>query len=568
MDLSLKPYLFGSNYSNPIYVCNYLMRVFPFTHISIELQGNSFDNPDRMFLSVEKSFISSTSQKTDLRELIPEFFYFPEMFINSNKLNLGFTEDGQEVNDVITPCNNNPYDFIVTMRTALENDEVSSKINNWIDLIFGYKSKGKEAENANNLFTASSYQEDIDLKKSKNKESLLRLVEFGLIPSQIIAKECNKKDKKEEILKEKEITDKNVNLKIEKVEKNKLNVINILEGEKGKSLKLRKSRIENGNKSNTSILKIEAYSEDRLNILYNTDCFFETKINKIVDKKLILDESIKTNKLQKIGNRMFNYQYPKEYNEKICIFLDEGKSIIIGGYYDGKVILIYTEPETKIKEIIPFNEDVPICSLALSEDENYLFIGNYKGNIKIYQKNENDDENLYEWLPFNKINDQMSEISHINCNLELNLWCSASIDGYINIYSHPLCKLFRCIKLPTNLCKYIFLSSCPLPSIIAICQEKTENEIYVYSINGKFLSKQKEQNIILSPIIFKDLNSNEYLAYICNNSIYIRSLPNLIVQVSIKDLPGIYCIFINNDKSALYAANRIGSEIYVIKDDS
>ena len=568
MDLSLKPYLFGSNYSNPIYVCNYLMRVFPFTHISIELQGNSFDNPDRMFLSVEKSFISSTSQKTDLRELIPEFFYFPEMFINSNKLNLGFTENGQEVNDVITPCNNNPFDFIVTMRTALENDEVSSKINNWIDLIFGYKSKGKEAENANNLFTASSYQEDIDLKKSKNKESLLRLVEFGLIPSQIIAKECNKKDKKEEILKEKEITDKNVNLKIEKVEKNKLNVINILEGEKGKSLKLRKSRIESGNKSNTSILKIEAYSEDRLNILYNTDCFFETKINKTVDKKLILDESIKTNKLQKIGNRMFNYQYPKEYNEKICIFLDEGKSIIIGGYYDGKVILIYTEPETKIKEIMPFNEDVPICSLALSEDKNYLFIGNYKGNIKIYQKNENDDENLYEWLPFNKINDQMSEISHINCNLELNLWCSASIDGYINIYSHPLCKLFRCIKLPTNLCKYIFLSSCPLPSIIAICQEKTENEIYVYSINGKFLSKQKEQNIILSPIIFKDLNSNEYLAYICNNSIYIRSLPNLIVQVSIKDLPGIYCIFTNNDKSALYAANRIGSEIYVIKDDS
>jgi hypothetical protein len=228
IDLSLKPYLFGSNYSNPIYVCNYLMRVFPFTHISIELQGNSFDNPDRMFLSVEKSFISSTSQKTDLRELIPEFFYFPEMFINSNKLNLGFTEDGQEVNDVITPCNNNPYDFIVTMRTALENDEVSSKINNWIDLIFGYKSKGKEAENANNLFTASSYQEDIDLKKSKNKENLLRLVEFGLIPTQIITKECNKKDKKEEILKEKQITDKNVNLKIEKVEKNKLNVINIL----------------------------------------------------------------------------------------------------------------------------------------------------------------------------------------------------------------------------------------------------------------------------------------------------------------------------------------------------
>ena len=569
IDMSSKPYLFGSNYSNPVYVCNYLLRVFPFTHISIELQGNSFDNPDRMFLSVEKSFTSSTSQKTDVRELIPEFFYLPEMFINTNKLNLGFQEDGQEVNDVITPCNNNPYDFTMIMRNVLENDEVSNKINDWIDIIFGYKSKGKNAENANNLFTASSYQEDIDLKKSTNKESLLRLVEFGLIPNQIITKECTKRDKKEEILKEKEITDQNCNLKIGKVDKCKLNLINIMEEEKGKSMKLRKSlNKNNNNKTNISILKIGYYSDDKLTIFYNSDYFFEIKMNKATDKKINLDELLKTVKLPKIGNRMFNYQYPREYNEKICIFLDEGKSIILGGYYDGKIILIYTEPDIKIKQLVPFNEDIPICSIALSEDENYLFIGNKKGNIKIYHKEENDEVNLYEWIPFNKTNDQMSEISHINCNLELNLWCSASIDGYINIYSFPLCKLFRCIKLPTSICKYIFFSSCPLPSIIAICKEKSENVIYVYSINGKFLYKQIEQNSILSPNIIKDLNSYNYLVYICNNSICIRTLPNLIIQVLIEDLPGIYCIFTNIDKNILYATNRNGSEIYVIMDDS
>ena len=563
IDMSEKPYLFGSNYSNPIYVCNYLMRVFPFTHISIELQGNSFDSPDRMFLSVEKSFESSTSQKTDVRELIPEFFYLPEMFINANKLNLGLKEDEQEVNDVITPCNNNPYDFIMMMRSALENDDVSNKINNWIDLIFGYKSKGKEAENAYNLFTPSSYQEDIDLKKSKNKESLLRLVEFGLIPNQIITKECIKRDKKEEILKEKEITDQNCNLKTEKVDKSKLNIIYIMEEERGKIINLKKSKIDSDNKTNTSILKIGTYSEDRLTIFYNSDDFFELKMNKTADKKISLDEVLKTVKLAKVGNRMFNYQYPREYNEKICVFLDEGKSIILGGYYDGKVILFYTEPEIKIKELVPFKEDIPICSIILSQDEKYLFIGNMKGNIKIYQKDENDEEGLYEWIPFNKINDQMNEISHISYNSELNLWCSSSIDGYINIYSFPLCQLFRSIKLPTNKCKYIFLSSCPLPCIIAISKEKTENNIYVYSINGKFLYKQIEQNIILSPNIIKDLNSNDYLVYICNDSVCIRTLPNLIIQVLIENLPGIYCIFTNIDRSILYATNRNGSEIYV-----
>ena len=101
-DSEIKPYIYGSNYSNPIYVCYYLIRLFPFTHISIELQGKKFDDANRLFLSVEKSFYNSTSQKTDVRELIPEFFYLPEMFLNINDLNLGIEENVNKVNDVIT----------------------------------------------------------------------------------------------------------------------------------------------------------------------------------------------------------------------------------------------------------------------------------------------------------------------------------------------------------------------------------------------------------------------------------------------------------------------------------
>ena len=570
IDIKMKPYIYGSNYSNPMYICNYLMRVFPFTQISIELQGRDFDKPERMFLSVVNSFYNSTSQKTDVRELIPEFFYLPEMFININNLNLGALENGQEVNDVSTPCNNNPYDFIMIMRSVLENDKLSYKINSWIDLIFGSKAKGKEAENANNIFTAASYQEDVDLKNNKNKESLLRLVEFGLIPNQIMTKDCSKREKKGDILKEKEITDQNGNLKVEKTEKNKLHSHGIAEGDDGKSIKIKtKNMDKNDNSENLCVLKVGCSSEDKIYFLFNSDYFLEKKVTKTLDKKTYIDETITTIKFGKIGNRIFSYQNPKEYNDKVCVFLDEGKSIIIGGYYDGKIILMYTVPELKVKELVPFNEEIPICAITLSEDEDYLFIGNMRGNIGIYHKKgeENIYDINYDWIPYNKITDQMSEISHINCNNELNLWASATVDGYVNIYSFPLCKLFRSIKIPTKKCRYIFLSSSPLPSIIAICNEKNESEIFVYSINGKLLFRQKEQNNILSPKIIKDLNSNDFLVYICNSNICIRSIPNLIIQVLVEDLPGIYAIFTNSDKTILYGTNRNGNEIYLIKND-
>ena len=135
-DGEIKPYIYGSNYSNPMYVCNFLMRLFPFKHISIELQGHKFDNPERLFLSVTNTFYNSITLKTDVRELIPEFFYLPEMFLNINGLNLGTLENSTVVNDVLTPCSNNPYDFIITMKTVLESEKLSKNIQNWVDLIF------------------------------------------------------------------------------------------------------------------------------------------------------------------------------------------------------------------------------------------------------------------------------------------------------------------------------------------------------------------------------------------------------------------------------------------------
>jgi len=41
-------------------------------------------------------------------------------------------------------------DFLKKMREALESDYVNNNLHNWIDLIFGYKQRGKAAIEANN----------------------------------------------------------------------------------------------------------------------------------------------------------------------------------------------------------------------------------------------------------------------------------------------------------------------------------------------------------------------------------------------------------------------------------
>lgn len=239
----------------------------------------------------------------------------------------------------------------------------------------------------------------------------------------------------------------------------------------------------------------------------------------------------------------------------------------MGGFYDGKILIISTEPKVEVKELFPFAEEIPIISMAINKKGEYLFIGNTDGNVKIYKiKGE-----IEEYEPLYLISDQFSSISHLVCNEELNMWISASIDGYINLYTLPLCKLIRSIKVPTNKCNYAFLSAFPLPSIIVISEEDEEekkSEIFVYSINGYLFMRQKEQSLITSPQIIKDINSYDYLAYISKNNIIIRSLPNLFMQVNIDDLEGIYAICPSEDMKILYAINQNGDEIYVIKEEN
>ena len=550
-----KPFFYGSNYSNPIYICNYLVRVFPFTNISIELQGKQMDDSNRLFFSIKNTFMTCSTLKTDIRELVPEFYYLPEMFLNLNDINLGKREDGNIVNDVITPCNNNPYIFVETMKNILENNKISYNLQNWIDLIFGYKARGKEAELAKNVFPEASYQENINLNRVQEKQTYLRMVEFGMIPNQIMTKECPKREKKEEVRKGKEITDINAQLKIYKIYKMKKNK------EENDETNVNESK----NTNNPLTIKAKLFNNEKL-MLFNGNNIIEKKITYSSFDKNFSEETINSiqAKFKFTKNRMRYYFMNNERQNKCTIFCNQGKTMILGGFYDGSIKFIdFSKNISKIT--IPFKGNEPILALALDQEEKYLFVGNAIGNIKIYELNLDTYENI---ILFNNI-DQLSEISHIDVNNELNLWLSASIDGYVNIYTMPSFKLVRSIKTLAKKLEYSFLSTSSLPSIIVIGIENDCREIYSYSINGKYLTQKKEEYSLLNPIIIKDLNSYEYLVYISknNNSIVIRDLPFLNIYNIINDMEKISSICVSDDIKLLYAISNEKDEIYVVKDD-
>ena len=422
---------FKTHYSNNIYTCNYLIRFFPFSFLAIEFQGNDFDNPNRLFFSIEDTFYNVTFQKSDIRELIPEFYYFPEMFLNINKINFHEKTDGTLVNDVEIPKNldffdNNENDkinsdnnnnknkivdkeeesnyyrcfkFVEKMRNLLESK--SGEINFWINLIFGNKAKYLSSRNEDQFFRKEAYIDFSDKKEEefkkyiKNKDTLLS-VDFGISPVQTL---FNQKEifnyENRSIIYDKKVKDNK-----ELYQSIFDEFINILDDQKEITRKRSNSAVTKNVERRSSLNYVNRYSK----------LYLDNKIDYVSNSKKI----IKT-------------KYQKD-------------NIELNGYKTGKVDIIL--------------------------------------NKKLYDE-------LY---------DHNDEITFISYNKRLNMFCTTSKDGFLNLYIYPN-KLMTSIKNPNgHYFNIAFLSSNPFPSVVAF--EENNYELYSYSINGFFIKKANVLNLL------------------------------------------------------------------------
>ncbi|XP_078001240.1 lysosomal-trafficking regulator-like [Glandiceps talaboti] len=155
-----EPHHYGSHYSNSGTVLQYVVRLPPFTKMFLQYQDQHFDLPDRTFHSVGTAWrLSSRESTSDVKELIPEFFFLPEFLTNGERYNFGRKQSGEPVDHVILPpwAKQNPRLFILIHRQALESDYVSQNLHGWVDLVFGLKQKGKSAVEAINVFHPATY---------------------------------------------------------------------------------------------------------------------------------------------------------------------------------------------------------------------------------------------------------------------------------------------------------------------------------------------------------------------------------------------------------------------------
>ncbi|KAJ9188078.1 hypothetical protein P3X46_003473 [Hevea brasiliensis] len=174
-DPEVPKFHYGSHYSSAGIVLFYLLRLPPFIMENQKLQGGQFDHADRLFNSVRDTWLSASRKgnTSDVKEVIPEFFY---------------------VGDVFLPpwAKGSAREIFRKHREALESDNVSENLHHWIDLIFGYKQRGKAAVEAVNVFYHYTYDGSVDIDSVADtamKASILAQINhFGQTPKQVFLK--------------------------------------------------------------------------------------------------------------------------------------------------------------------------------------------------------------------------------------------------------------------------------------------------------------------------------------------------------------------------------------------
>jgi hypothetical protein len=565
-DLFEKPYNYGTHYSNPFYVAHFLTRIYPFAYIMIELQGNKFDDPDRMFISMNNSYLGATTQKGDVRELIPEIYAIPEIFQNINDFDLGMRRNKTKVEDVECPIwsGNDPYKLITYLNLAFESDQISSNIGGWIDLVFGFKQRGKEAEKYNNLYMFNSYADLVDIENMSidKKRYYYRFVEFGSCPRQLFKKPF---ENKEHYNGYKHILDKDITvITIELINKNKSN-----EKKENKENIIIEEETEediiNQIKEQTNIKQFFPLPKKGAKLLYANYTGIHLTQKKINEDTYIYDQNLMPYgfgiKFEKyfIGNNRIMDETPS-------VMYGKGRFLLEGGYLDGLMMLSDFEANSTEKLYNP-NDKCPVTSIVMNKEENLAIVANNNGIIYIYDVKDK------KWEFAKKIQYHTKAINYLFISDELNAFASCGQDNYVNIYSLPTCTLLHSIEIEDP--KLVFLSGRPLP--IFIVYSKKLKKLVTYGVNGHFIGDKEIEYEPQYPFVYTSMHFRDYLIYSYKGEIIIRSLPYLEIfktinlnrnnNLAINNLYLQFCHF-KKESEKLFVLDQSIQTLYIIGDPS
>jgi len=166
----------------------------------------------------------------------------------------------------------------------MESEYVSMKLNNWIDLIFGYKQRNEEAEAADNLFYPMTYDHNlidteanvfiiiiIIKKEMKYEANITQILEYGQVPKQLFLTPQEEMQKRIKMLQKEN----------ERLEKNHVELQKSKEVEKEKLIK---EFLELDNKKKETINKLKENLQSR-------ELEYQNTLNNLVEQNKMLKDN-------------------------------------------------------------------------------------------------------------------------------------------------------------------------------------------------------------------------------------------------------------------------------------
>ncbi|CAF1193018.1 unnamed protein product, partial [Rotaria sordida] len=444
---------------------------------------------------------------SDVKELLPEFYMSSqfnddedyeehhqdgEFLLNQFDIDFGIRHDDVRVGDVLLPpWAENERDFVYKMRLALESDYVSQHLHEWIDLIFGYKQRGEEARQTDNLFHYLTYgvpDNHIPTSTEQYDEQLsleTQILEFGQVPKQLFFMPHPRKLTKYELEEYKE-REKNSDINIPSASIDSDN--NEIE------LKLIRPRIQ-------SLSSIEQYDLGQFE--FDSICrLHKTAVRRIVPHPLLPSTHLLT-----IGDDGFLRNY----------MVDRSK---IDTFY-----FISSRPLTCLKSIPVY------VSINTTERCSLAFIGSYDHSLYIYNLETGTS------LLSQVLHDDIITDLYITNRSTPTLLCTSSNDATVRIWS-----LENLISIHND--SYIFQTNYHLSSIIHMQYDITfdssctcmyvleehclltvgcqDGSIYICNFQTGGILKQLTSTSPSLPILSLSLRSDGlFLAYISSRAVTV-----------------------------------------------
>uniref|UniRef100_A0A8C7VQQ5 Neurobeachin-like protein 2 n=1 Tax=Oncorhynchus mykiss TaxID=8022 RepID=A0A8C7VQQ5_ONCMY len=554
---------YGTHYSNAAGVMHYLIRVEPFTSLHIALQSGRFDCADRQFHSIPALWQTLTDNPNDVKELIPEFFYFPEFLENQNAFDLGRLQISKErVNDVILPkWARSPEDFIYKHRKALESEYVSAHLQDWIDLIFGYKQRGPAAVEALNVFYYCTYEGAVDLdaitdeKERKAVEGMIS--NFGQTPCQLL-KEPHP-----------------VRLSLEEVEKRKgrldASPLSIFE-----HLAELKSFFVEGINDNVPLVKavvpknqshsfITQGSPDTM-VTLSQNCLMGTHGWLPYDKNIsnyftfIKDPTVANPKTQRVLGGPFSPGV--EVTAGLFVVSHDGKLLFSGGHWDNSLRVTSLVKGKTVGHHIR-HMDIVTC-LSTDYCGIHLISGSRDNTCMVWQVLQQGGCPVGLCpKPVQVLYGHTDEVLSVSISTELDMAVSGSRDGTVIIHTVRRGQYMRCLRPPCESSLPVSILHLAISYegcvVVHTCVEgKDKNGLHLYSVNGKHLCTEGLKEQVTDMCV-----SGEYLVIGSEQGfLSIRDLLSLCATPMAMRVP-VRCVSVTKEQSHVLVGLQDGKLIIV-----